>query len=311
MMSEFPTFRVRRHRPAWMLFAGYVAWTLLVSWSVFAAAGAPELPDLASVPPDLVVPDVASGSPAAGHRVRQTTKGWERTEVYHALYLPSDWRPGGRYPVIVEYAGNGGYKNAFGDVSGGTVDGSHLGYGLTDGKGVIWVCVPFVEVDAKGKRNAPKWWGDVEETKRYCLATLSAVTADFGGDPKRVILAGFSRGSIACNFIGLHDDTIAPLWRAFFCHSHYDGVKETWPYAGADRASALARLHRLNGRPQWISHESGGVTATQDYLQATGVPGAFTFQPLNFRNHSGDWMLRDIPERRAARRWLEQVLASP
>lgn len=281
---------------------------LAAGTTVLAADG---LPDLSTVPPDLVVPEVAAGSPRAGHRVRQTTKGWETTAVYHALYLPTDWRPGGRYPVIVEYAGNGGYKNAFGDVSGGTVDGCRLGYGLTAGKGVIWVCVPFVESDAAGKRNALKWWGEVEETKRYCRATVNAVTAEYGGDLRRVVLAGFSRGSIACNFIGLHGDAIAPLWRAFFCHSHYDGVKANWPYAGADRAAAVLRLGRLNGRPQWISHEGGGVTATQEYLQTTGVAGAFTFQPLNFRNHSGDWLLRDIPERRAARRWLEQVLSFP
>ncbi|MSU50483.1 MAG: hypothetical protein EXS37_15590 [Opitutus sp.] len=275
-----------------------------------SAPSAGDLPDLSAVPPDLAVPEVTYGAPQPGRRVRQTTVGWEGTSVHHALYLPTDWRPGARYPVIVEYAGNGGYKNAFGDVSDGTVEGSRMGYGLAAGKGVIWICLPFVEVDATGKRNAPKWWGDVEETKRYCLATVKATCAEFGGDPKKVVVAGFSRGSIAGNFIGLHDDAIAALWCGFFCHSHYDGVRENWPYPGADRVSAAARLRRLNGRPQWISHE-GSVAPTQEYLRGTGIAGAFTFETLNFRNHSGDWVLRDVPERRAARRWLEKILAAP
>ncbi len=282
----------------------------LVTALLSSASGAAELPDLATVPPDLVVPEVVVRTPQAGRRVRQTTAGWEDTAVYHALYLPTDWRPGARYPVIVEYAGNGGYKNTFGDVSDGTVDGSRLGYGLTAGKGAIWICLPFVEEDVAGKRNATKWWGDVEETKRYCRATVNAVCAAFGGDSRRVVLAGFSRGAIACNFIGLHDDTMASLWCAFFCHSHYDGVKETWPYAGADRSSAAVRLRRLNDRPQWICHEVS-VGPTQDYLRGTGVTGAFTFQTLNFHNHSDQWVLRDIPERRAARRWLDNVFTTP
>jgi hypothetical protein len=274
-----------------------------------SAPGAVDLPDLSAVPPELTVPEVTDGVPLAGRRVRQTTAEWKRTSVNHTLYLPTDWRPDARYPVIVEYAGNGGYRNAFGDVSDGTVDGSRLGYGLTAGRGVIWICLPFVEVDATGKRNASKWWGNVEETKRYCVATVKAVCADFGGDPKKVVLAGFSRGAIACNYVGLHDDKIADLWCAFFCHSHYDGVKENWPYAGADRESATVRLRRLAGRPQWISHEVS-VAPTQEYLRNSGIVGAFTFQALNFRNHSDQWVLRDVPERRAARRWLERVLTS-
>lgn len=279
-------------------------------WLAAAAGNAEELPDLYHVAADLVVPAVVEGAPRAGRRVRQTTAGWEGTAVNHVLYLPTDWRPGKRYPVIVEYAGNGGYKNAFGDVCDGTVDHSDLGYGLTAGKGVIWVCLPFVEQDAAGKRNATNWWGDVEETKRYCVATVRAVCADFGGDAAKVVLAGFSRGSIACNYIGLNDDTIAALWCAFFCHSHYDGVSERWRYPAADRVSAAVRLRRLKGRPQWISHE-GSIAPTQDYLRGTGIEGNFTFRALPFRNHSDQWVLRDLPERRAARLWLEHVLALP
>src|SRR3546814_19911103 len=95
--------------------------------------------------------------------VRQVTPGWEKTEVYHALYLPRNWKPDGKYPVIVEYAGNGVVRNKFGDVSEGTVEGSCLGYGLSGGVDFIWVCMPYVEIKNGEKGNAIKWWGDIEE----------------------------------------------------------------------------------------------------------------------------------------------------
>jgi len=266
-----------------------------------------ELPDLSTVPPDLEVPTSRPLAPAPGVRSVVTTAGWESPAVRHTLYLPTDWVPGKRYPVLVEYAGNGGYRNAFGDVSEGTVEGSRLGYGISGGRGFIWLCLPFIEVTATGPANATRWWGDVAETKRYCLATLREVTARWGGDERAMVFCGFSRGSIAANYFGLHDDEIARVWRAFICHSHYDGVNERWPYAGADRVSALARLRRLGDRPQWISHE-GSVAPIEDWLRRTGVAGRWTFASIPFRNHSPDWTLRDLPARRDVRAWLEDVL---
>lgn len=65
-------------------------------------------------------------APGAGKRVRQVTTPYRGTQVYHTLYLPVDWHPPGeqdqaRYPLIVEYAGNGPYHNAFGDTCSGQV----------------------------------------------------------------------------------------------------------------------------------------------------------------------------------------------
>lgn len=316
------------HSPARLLLHGsFIFFAVLCLTQALAPgqtqAQTPPLPDLTSVPADLTVPEMKDTAPAAGLRVRQTTPGWESTQVHHALYLPTDWSapttPGAakKYPVIAEYAGNGGYKNKYGDVSEGTVQGSNLGYGLSGGRGFIWVCLPYIENEnAEGtststgtgkKRNAIQWWGDVAETNRYATATLKMLAEKYGADLDRVVLAGFSRGAIGCNYLGLQDDTVAPPWKAFFCHSHYDGVSDRWPYAGADRASALQRLQRLQGRPQWISHE-GSTKATEDYLKSTGVKGAFTFRAIPFRNHSDQWVLRDIPERKAAREWLQRVI---
>lgn len=265
------------------------------------------LPDLSSVPEDLAIPAVSIGEPAAGKLVRQQAAGWKGTDVHHLLYLPADWKPESSWPVIVEYPGNGGYNNKYGDRSDGLVEDCRLGYGLTAGKGCVWLCLPYVEKDGDGFRNAVKWWGDIESSKRYCQEAVKEVCTRLGGDSERVILAGFSRGSIGCNYLGLHDDSIASLWCGFICHSHYDGVREQWPYPGADRASALERLGRLQGRPQFISHE-GSAEQTRSWLESSGVRGNWTFAPLPFRNHSNAWVLRDIPLRRQARAWLESVL---
>ncbi len=284
-----------------------LAWLLT---SVALCAQTAPLPDLASVAPDLVVPAVEDAEPAAGRRVWQQAPGWRNSGVRHTLYLPTDWHPEARLPVLVEWPGNGGYRNAHGDTCDGLPEGCRLGYGASGGRGFLWLCLPFVEAGPQGWRPATRWWGDLEASKRYCIEAVRQACARFGGDPERVVLCGFSRGSIACNHLGLHDDTIAGLWRAFLCHSHYDGVR-AWPYPDSDRASALQRLARLRGRPQFIIQEAGGTAATEAWLRASGVEGNWTFVPLPFRNHSDAWVLRDLPERRQLRDWLARVLAEP
>jgi len=260
--------------------------------------------NLNDLPADLTPPALTEGAPAPGRRVRHVWPEWQGSAVYHALYLPTDWRPGAQYPVIVEYAGNGNYRSASGDVADGTVEGSNLGYGISAGKGFIWICLPFV--DAAKQQNAPQWWGDVAATVQYCQQSVVRVCQQFGGDSRAVFLAGFSRGAIACNYIGLHDEAIAKLWVGFIAHSHYDGVIETWPYPAADRAAALVRLRRLNGRPVFVSQERA-VTPTRRYLEATGVRAPFTYLELPYPNHTDAWVLRDVPERQQLRDWVRNI----
>jgi hypothetical protein len=275
--------------------------TLLLICGPALAAG---LPDISSIPPDLVTPAMVVSSPAAGLRVRQTTPGWDSTSVYHALYLPRDWTPGSSFPVIFEYGGNAS-RDSLGDACDGTVEGCNLGYGLSAGEGYIWVCLPFVDVRDGKKWNTRRWWGDPSETVAYCLATVRHICSVYGGDERRLVLCGFSRGSIGCNYIGLRDSTIAPVWAAFLCHSHYDGVLQ-WPYADADRLSALRRLQRLDGRPQFVSGE-GSLADVKEFIAETGVQAPFTFAELGYRNHTDTWALRDCELRRRARAWLREV----
>ncbi len=280
-----------------------VAAFIVVAVSDFSA-NADGLPDITSVEADLRSPPpmLVGAAPSAGKRVRMSLPAYAGTEVHHALYLPIDWQPEKRYPVIVEYAGNGPYSNKFGDISTGKVEDSLLGYGMSGGENFIWLTLPYISED--GQSNQRQWWGSVEKTVDYCKQAVPKVCAEFGGDSDAVFIAGFSRGAIACNFIGLHDDEIAKLWRGFICHSHYDGVKK-WNYATSDRESAAVRLARLAGRPQFISQERS-IDATRDYLAEVVPDGNFTFVPLPYRNHTADWLYRDIPERRKLRDWLAQ-----
>jgi hypothetical protein len=255
--------------------------------------------DIETVPPDLITPQASNESPAPGKRVRQFNENYEGSGVYHLLYLPTDWEKGKKYPVIVEYAGNKWRT------SPGTVEGSNLGYGISGGKGVIWICMPFVDKD--NQINATTWWGDVEATVGYCIKTVERVCNEYGGDSSNIFIAGFSRGAIACNFIGLHNDEIASLWQGFICHSHYDGVRK-WDYEGSDPESAAIRLNRLSNRPQFICQEKS-VAATKAYLKSAYPSGRFTFKSLPFHNHTDTWVLREIPQRKVLRKWLSRNLS--
>ena len=272
-----------------------------------------ELPDIRSVPVDLVVPALTAEPPAAGQRVKQTLAAWKGTSVYHVLYLPTDWKPDVKLPVLVEFAGNGGFSNQFGDISTGRPEGSNLGYGLSAGRGFIWLCVPYL--NAAGDDLALTWWGDPtnrdpQPTLKYCREAVRQVCHEFGGDETRVVLCGFSRGSIACNFLGLHDDETVKLWRGFFAYSHYDGVR-SWPYPGSDRASALTRLKRLGTRPQFICGEGANASETEKYLKPLLPDANLTFTSTGFRNHNDAWTLRPSPARDLARQWLAKVAAAP
>ena len=262
-----------------------------------------ELPDLRSVAPDLELPPLTDGEPGPGRRVRLVAPEYANTGLSHLLYLPTDWSSDRRVPGIVEYAGNGPWRNAFGDECDGRPEGSKLGYGISGGEGSLWLCLPFVSESSTLQRQ---WWGDLEKTVEYCKTVVPQVCEHWGGDPRRVILAGFSRGAIACNLVGLHDDEIARLWCGFVCHSHYDGVRD-WGRPWSDGAAAVERLRRLGSRPQWISHE-GSVAETRKHLEQHAPEGRFALHPLPFRNHSDAWVLRDIPLRRELRRWLREVL---
>jgi hypothetical protein len=274
------------------------SWLLLVFSLPLTAA---ELPDIRSVPPDLIVPALSEENAAPGKRVRHGLD---------VLYLPTDWHKDAKWPVIVELAGNGGYKNKYGDVSTGLPEGSNLGFGLSAGRGCIWFCAPYL--NAKGDQIAITWWGDKpaydpQPTLKHLRESVQSICREFSGDPEKIVLAGFSRGAIACGYLGLHDDETAKLWCGFFAYSHFDGVKK-WPYPGSDRESALTRLQRLGKRSVFICGEGSTAQETELYLRPLLPNADLTFLGTGFRNHNDAWTLRPSPAREKAREWLHRVL---
>lgn len=280
---------------------------------------------------EVVPPPVTAGPAAAGRRVRVVPPEHAGSDVHHTLYLPADWsaerrNAGDRWPVIVEYSGN------FHPPSGseGTVEGSVLGYGLTKGE-AIWAVLPFVAADGRG--NAPTWWGDEAATIAYATTNVPRICREFGGDPERVILCGFSRGAIAVGFIGLADDEIAKLWCGLVTHDHFDGVREWNTPWGSPldryRASARERLARLGPRPLLVC-QAGGTGATRRWLDSTGLPlGGVSFLDVRIgeifpalpheiapglvakSSHTDRWTLVDSPDTETARAWVRRAVAKP
>jgi hypothetical protein len=269
-------------------------------------------PDISTVAPDLIIPPLVEGDPAPARRVKQTLPGYPNPEIYHVLYLPTDWSPEKAYPVIVEYMGNGGYRNRYGDTTEGWPEESKLGYGISAGAGFIWVCLPYL--NGRGTAPVRSWWGtppthDPQPTIDYALRAIPWICVQYGGDPARVLYAGFSRGAVAGNSIGLRNDAIAALWRAFVLYSHYEGARE-WSFPESTGEPALERLRRLGPRPQFICHENDGDLApTRAYLASTGIPGNFTFCETGFRNHNDAWVLRPSPARDKLRAWVSEAMA--
>ncbi len=267
--------------------------------------------DIRSVAQDVVLPPMVHSLPAPGTRVRETHPDYRQTEVYHATYLPTDWHEGGEYPVIIEFAGNGPFRSPFGDESTGLVEGSQMGIGISRGEKFVWICLPYL--NNLGTKNVTQWWGnptsyDPRPTVEYCKKTVDWICKRYGGDRKRILLVGFSRGAIACNYLGLYDDEIAALWKAMIPYSHYDGVRR-WGYPKSDLVSARLRLQRLGETPQLICHEANGrsgLSATEAYLQRTAIPGSFTFLSTSFRNHNDAWILRPSPARDKLDDWVRK-----
>ena len=243
-------------------------------------------------------PPMTEGAPAAGSFVKQTAEEYRGTQVHHALYLPANWERGKAYPVIVEYAPNvypqGHYT--------GRVEDCRMGYYLSGGRDFIWVVMPYV--NSVKKENQVQWWGDEAATVAYCVTNLRRVCEQFGGDPNAVFLTGFSRGAIACGYIGLRDESIADVWLGFLAHSHMDGGSYSIP-------GSRERLARMRGRSTFITfgdHDSGKPNSLKGAAILSEMKDPFVQRELTGTGHSDMWIEQDSPTRREMRAWIVEVL---
>ncbi len=251
-------------------------------------------------PGRLDVPAVVEGSPAAGRRVAHrpaASRTGEEKRPAALLYLPVDWQPGAVYPVIVEYPGNI-FFNA-GCYSTGRPEQCVIGYGMTRGVGAIWISLPFIDATGTVAENG---WGDPDATAQFCMDAVDDVCARFGGDRDRVVLTGFSRGAIACGFIGLRNDRIAGLWKGLHCCQHFDG--DGWNDATLE--GAIKRAGRFRGAS--VFHTDNSAAAVKPVTDAMRVPATFASSGLGA--HSCAMFLDDRESTRRLQQWFSGLVAS-
>ena len=270
---------------------------------------------------DLTPPQLTEQGPQPGKRATVIAPEYAGTKVHHLIALPDDWTPdwkarGKNWPVIAEYTGN--YYPASG--STGEVEGAALGYGVARGK-AIWVVLPYIAKDQQ--KNEITWWGDIDATVGYAKTNIPRICAELGGDPKKVVLCGFSRGAIGVSFLGLHDDDVAKLWCGLWAHDHFDGILEWKGHAWGSplaryREEASVRVRRLQGRPLLVSQAGAQTRRFIDALAPSGVTYLTVDMAAHFGTfpnelarhpHNDRWPLRDGDATITARAWFERVTA--
>jgi hypothetical protein len=273
--------------------------------------------DVHTVMYDVFAPPLTAGPPAPGKWVKQTLPDRAGTAAYHCVYLPLDWTPGKKFPLLVGFPGNGPFRNRFGDRSGGLPEDNPMGVGLSGGRGFVVLGLGYLD-SRKNLQPTGSWWGDVAATIAYTKDAVRFAGDHYGADPAQVVLFGFSRSAIGASFIGLHDDTIAPLWRALLCYDgwesqadmtrnwyRHDQSSYNYDPKDFDGTGVAQRFQRLAGRPLFIL---GGRGAVETLNASLHFPVELLAKP--HRNHNVSWSLRDTPERAAVRAWLERMLAT-
>ena len=245
------------------------------------------------------VPVVEDSAPAPGKRVRYRLAGDETAAIYSVLNLPEDWRAGKKYPVIVEYPGNIFFAPAC--YSTGRPEQCVIGYGMTKGKGALCLGVPFV--DRAAGKITENGWGNADDTADYVTSMVADVCTKFGGDRENVVLAGFSRGAIACGYIGLRNDRIAALWKGFHACQHYDG--DGWN--GATLPGAIERARRFRGKAVFQTDNSEETFRPVMDVMNTHV----TWVQSGLGFHSTAMFLDDRRSTQQLREWFRQLVGNP
>ncbi|MEY5026413.1 MAG: hypothetical protein RLZZ244_1941 [Verrucomicrobiota bacterium] len=309
--------------------------------------------DIRTLPEDLTPPTAFADAPRAGAVFMdqidnpkffpQGRPASPNVLQGHAVYLPTNWEKGKRYPVIFEYLGN----------TAGVQSLKGLGYGLVGERDFIWVVLPIVSAYPSTQPDITMNWGNrsaLANTVEYAKQAVREVCEKWGGDSANCVLVGYSRGGVACNLIGLCDDEMASLWKAMVVGAHYfsDGLDITGtriPLGAADYKTVakenLARLGKiaqlcvaeyntdvLSGNPDKLLipkiEEAGcknfgeaiakfrlkpvydsSLTNTKAFIERNKPAGSsITFYSLPWANHGSIFILRDTPERAFIRSWI-------
>ncbi|MDF1811086.1 MAG: hypothetical protein P1V20_02700 [Verrucomicrobiales bacterium] len=251
-------------------------------------------------PGRLEVPNMETGQPAAGKRIRYRLPGDETANIYCAIYFPPDWTPQGRYPLIAEFPGNIFYRAAA-CYSTGRPEQCVIGYGVTSGAGSIWVSLPFVDLSVGAIAESGFGSQQGEDTAAYALKVINHICENLGGDRENIVLSGFSRGSIACGYIGLRNDKIAALWQGFIGCQHYDGSK----WRQSNMADAVVRAPRFRGKAIFQIDNSRDKYGPVE--EATLPEVKWTWEKSGLGYHATAMFLDDRPMMQNLRKWYADL----
>ena len=244
----------------------------------------------------LNVPNVEESTPAPGKRVRYRLRGDEPNGLYCVLNLPENWRANAKHPVVVEFPGNLFFTP--GCYSTGLPEQCVMGYGMTKGRDAICLGMPFV--DRLLGKPVESGWGNADDTAQYAMQIVEEVCAKFGGDRQNIVLTGFSRGAIACGYIGLRNPQIASLWKGFHACQHYDG--DGWN--GATMPGALERAARFQGQAVFQTDNAEAKFRPLMDVMKTNV----TWAKSGLGAHSTAMFLDDRPSTQKLREWFLQLV---
>lgn len=250
----------------------------------------------------LNVPDMVEGVPVAGRRVRYQLAADAGNDIYCALYLPTDWQSGNRYPVIAEMPGNY-YYTPSACWSPGRPEQCAIGYGTSSGTNAIWVSLPFVDRTAGTIAENGFGSNDGAETVTYVMDVIGDICQNLGGDTNNLVFSGFSRGAIACGYIGLANDEISKLWKGFIACQHYDG--SSWNQS--NMAGAIERAPRFQGEAIFQVDNAAKAANYEQLMDYTDPSVEWTWVSSGLDFHSTAMFLDDRAMMVQLRQWFHDL----
>jgi predicted peptidase len=202
---------------------------------------------------------VLAAPPAA--LARQETGFLDRTIVFHgieyryAVYVPREWTPSRRWPVILALHGGGTY---------GTDGLSQTEGGLGRAVKLFPERYPAIVVFPHGHADGRGWQGPNGEA---ALEEMARAISEFHGDPSRSYLTGISAGGNGAWWLAYHHPgrfaaaVILAGWVTPFTgrQSHVSYPAIAPPPAGDPYAAVANRVGRL---PIWLVHGDNDQTVS-------------------------------------------------
>jgi hypothetical protein len=254
----------------------------------------------------LTVPMIEEGLPEAGKRVKVYLNDYPG--IYYIVFLPYNFNKENKYGVICE-------------VSYMEFKAWTLGYGICKGNDYILVSLPILNTE--GTEMLDIYYPQNPLPTANCwLSILKDLNAKFNIDNNKIILSGFSRGSVCVNYIGNCNDIISSKWAAYFTYAHFEGCCQITP------GNLDERINRMNAKKILVAvgqNDLAKICSKNAYLklQKQKLPVTYIEHPdiqintwinaynpsdpwINL-NHNPFWILEDSDASEEARSWLKNL----